>query len=227
MLREYFKSWNKFEITLVLLGTIGVIIFGCIFKSAILTMICSIASIITAMLQAKGKVESQFVSILVCLLYSYISYKNRYYGEVIFYMIIMLPMSIGGIISWLTHKSDKTDSVEVNEIKFKEWIFIGIISVLAFIGLYYVLKFFNTSELVVSTFSMIASLLAVYLLVRRSKYCFIFYLINDIILIILWGLPIISGNLLFIPMVIDPFVLLISDSYGTFNWNKIEKEQIN
>lgn len=54
MLREYFKSWNKFEITLVLLGTIGVIIFGCIFKSAILTMICSIASIITAMLQAKG-----------------------------------------------------------------------------------------------------------------------------------------------------------------------------
>ena len=90
-----------------------------------------------------------------------------------------------------------------------------------------ILKFFNTSELVVSTFSMIASLLAVYLLVRRSKYCFIFYLINDIILIILWGLPIISGNLLFIPMVIDPFVLLISDSYGTFNWNKIEKEQIN
>ena len=227
MLREYFKSWNKFEITLVLLGTMGVIVFGCIFKSAILAMICSIASIITAMLQAKGKVESQFVSILVCLLYSYISYTNRYYGEVIFYMIIMLPMSVGGIISWLTHKSDKTDSVEVNEIKLKEWIFIGIISVLAFIGLYYVLKFFNTSELVVSTFSMIASLLAVYLLVRRSKYCFIFYLINDIILIILWGLPIISGNLLFIPMVIDPFVLLISDRYGTFNWNKIEKEQIN
>ena len=37
MLREYFKSWNKFEITLVLLGTMGVIVFGCIFKSAILS----------------------------------------------------------------------------------------------------------------------------------------------------------------------------------------------
>lgn len=73
MLREYFKSWNKFEITLVLLGTMGVIVFGCIFKSATLAIICSIATIITAMLQAKGKVESQFISILVCLLYSYIS----------------------------------------------------------------------------------------------------------------------------------------------------------
>lgn len=226
MLKDYFKLWNKFEMILVLLGTVGVIVFGCIFKSTILVMIYSITCIITAMLQAKGRVESQFMSILVCLIYSYISYTNRYYGEVIFYMIIMLPMSIGGIISWLTNKSDKTKSVEVNKIKFKECIFIAIISVMSFIGLYYILKFFNTSELVVSTFSMIASLLAVYLLVRRSKYCFIFYLINDIILIILWGLPIISGNLLFIPMVIDPFILLISDSYGVFNWNKIEKEQI-
>ncbi len=66
MVKEYFKSWNKFEKMLVLLGTIGVIVFGCIFKSAILTMICSILSIVTAMLQAKGKVESQFISILVC-----------------------------------------------------------------------------------------------------------------------------------------------------------------
>ncbi len=140
-------------------------------------------------------------------------------------MIIMLPMSIGGIISWLTHKNNKTDSVEVNEIKLKEWILICIVSVLAFIGLYYILKIFNTNELIVSTFSMIASSLAIYLLVRRSKYCFIFYLINDIILIILWGLPLISGNLLFVPMVIEPFILLISDSYGTFNWNKMEKKQ--
>lgn len=56
MLREYFKSWNKFEITLVLLGTIGVIVFGCIFKSAILAIICSIAYIVTAMLFDRYKI---------------------------------------------------------------------------------------------------------------------------------------------------------------------------
>lgn len=58
-------------------------------------------------------------------------------------------------------------------------------------------------------------------------YYFIFYLLNDIVLIILWGLPILSGNLLLIPMIIDPLTLLISDTYGSFNWNKIEKEQEN
>lgn len=137
----------------------------------------------------------------------------------------MLPMSIGGIVSWLSHKSDKTDTVEINKISLKEYIYIGITSILAFISLYHILKLFDTSQLFVSTFSMIVSLLSIYLLVRRSKYCFVFYLLNDIILIILWGIPLISGNLLLIPMIIDPFVLLISDSYGIFNWNDMEKKQ--
>lgn len=227
MIKEYFKSWNRFEITLVSISIILIILFGNIFKSGIITITYSIASIITAILQAKGKVESQFVSIIVCLFYSYISYKNKYYGEVIFYMLIMLPMSIGGIISWITHKNENTDTVEVNEIKIKEWLLLSLISIASFGGLYNLLKYFNTNELLVSTISMIVSLLAVYLLVRRSKYGFIFYLLNDIILIILWGLPVITGNFLLIPMVIEPLALLISDTYGLFNWNKIEKEQIN
>lgn len=227
MIKEYFKSWSKFEIALVFISVISIIIFGIIFKSEIIIIASSSVSIITAMLQAKGKIESQFFSIIVCLLYSYISYKSKYYGEVIFYVLIMLPMSIGGIISWITHKSKKTDTVEVNEIKIKEWILLIFISIVAFIGLYNLLKYFNTNQLLVSTFSMIASLLAIYLLVRRSKYCFVFYLLNDIILIILWGLPVVAGNFLLIPMIIDPLALLISDTYGSFNWNKMEKEQIN
>ncbi len=227
MIKEYFKSYNKFEIIWMLTSIISTVILGIIFKSKIVIITCSVVCIITAILQAKGKVESQFFSIIVCGLYSYISYGNKYYGEVIFYLLIMLPMSIGGIISWMTHKSEKTHTVEVNKINLREWLLIAFVTIAAFIGLYNLLKYFNTNELIVSTFSMIASLLAVYLLVRRSKYCFIFYLLNDIISIILWVLPVIAGNLLLIPMIIEPLALLISDTYGAFNWNKIEKKQVN
>lgn len=117
MIKEYFKSWNKFEITLVLVTITIIILSGIIFNSSIIAMIVSIFSIITAILQAKGKVESQFTSVIVCVLYSIISFENRYFGEVIFYLLIMLPMAIAGIISWISHKSDKTNTVEVNDIK--------------------------------------------------------------------------------------------------------------
>ncbi len=225
MLREYFKLWNKFEISLVAVGTIVIILVDFIFQSEILAIICSILNVVTAMLQAKGKVESRFVAILGCITYSYISYKNMYYGEVIFYIIIMLPMSICGIISWLLHKDEKTNLVEVNKVSLNEWKIILVGSIVLFCLFYNILKFLNTSELLISTFYMIVSLLSIYLLVRRSKYSFVFYIINDIILIILWILPIISGNLIFVPMVIDPLILLLNDSYAIKNWNEFEKFQ--
>ena len=67
---------------------------------------------------------------------------------------------------------------------------------------------------------MITSLMATYLIVRRNKYSFLFYVANDVILILLWGMPVIQGNLLLLPMLIDPVILLINDSYGLKNWNE-------
>lgn len=227
MIKEYFKSWNKFEIIWVIVSTIAVIVSGIIVKSEIITMASSISVIITAVLQAKGKIESQFFAVLVFLLYSYVSYKNRYYGEVICNLFILLPISLIAIVSWITHKSEKTETVEINEVKTKEWILLFFISIVAFIGLYNLLKYFNTSQLVVSTFSMIMSILAIYLIARRSKYSFLFYIINDIILLILWGIPVITGNLLLITMVIHPLALLINDIYALFSWKKLEKEQLS
>lgn len=227
MIKEYFKSWNKFEIIWVIVSSILVIVSGIIVKSEIITVASSVAVIITAVLQAKGKIESQFFAILVFLLYSYVSFKNRYYGEVICNLFILLPISVMAIISWVTHKSEKTETVEVNEVKFREWIVLFLISIAAFIGLYNLLKYFNTSQLVVSTFSMIMSILAIYLIARRSKYSFVFYIINDIILLILWGIPVIAGDLLLITMVIYPLALLINDIYALFSWKKLEKEQLN
>ncbi len=226
-MKEYFKDWSKFEIALITVSIVSIIVSGVIFKSWIIVTISSIISVITALLQAKGKVESQFFALVECLIYAIVSYFNKYYGEVMLSLIFTLPMTIVAIISWIRHKNEKTDTVKVNEVKLKEWIILAFMSVFVFIGAYYLLKYFNTSELLVSTISIIASLLAVYLIARRSKYCFIFYLLNDIILIILWGLPVISGELLLIPMLINPLTLFINDAYGSFNWNKMEKEQID
>lgn len=80
---------------------------------------------------------------------------------------------------------------------------------------------------IVSTISVVASLFAVYLQIRRSRFSFYFYIINDLILIVLWGIPVILGNLLILLMVFNPTINLINDSYGVYNWKKLEKKQDN
>lgn len=225
MLNKLFKDWTKFEKILLIGSIILVLLVGVIFKSEILTTICSIVGITTALLLAKGKNLGQVFGLLIVVLYSIVSFKNKYYGEVIIYLCVMLPMYIIGIISWLRHQNKETNSVEVNTIKVKEWILVSIVSMAAFIGIYFLLKVFNTSELFVSSLSVIDSLFAVYLGVRRSKYSFYFYVVNDLILIALWGIPVIAGTLILIPMVFNPIINLINDIYGIYNWKKLEKIQ--
>ena len=82
-------------------------------------------------------------------------------------------------------------------------------------------------ELVVSTISVLASLFAVYLQIRRSKYSFSFYMVNDIILMFLWGMPVVRGSYILFPMLLNPTINLINDAYGFYNWKKTEKIQKN
>ena len=224
---KLFKDWTNFEKVLLFGSIIIVGLVGILFKSDLLTISCSIVGIITALLLAKGKNLGQVFGLLITILYSIVSFKNKYYGEVLIYSLLMLPMYIIGIITWINHKNEKTNSVEINSINKKEWVIVSIVFVGVFICIYYLLKAFNTNELVVSTISVLASLFAVYLQIRRSKYSFSFYMVNDVILMFLWGIPVVRGSFILFPMLLNPTINLINDTYGFYNWKKTEKIQKN
>lgn len=224
---KLFKDWTNFEKVLLFGSIIIVGLVGILFKSDLLTISCSIVGIITALLLAKGKNLGQVFGLLITILHSIVSFKNKYYGEVLIYALLMLPMYIIGIITWINHKNEKTNSVEINTINKEEWVIVSIVFVGVFICIYYLLKTFNTNELVVSTISVLASLFAVYLQIRRSKYSFSFYMVNDIILMFLWGIPVVRGSFILFPMLLNPTINLINDAYGFYNWKKTEKIQKN
>ncbi len=219
---QAFKSWSKLEKWLLFSSMILILLVGFIFKAKLTTTLSSIIGIITALLLAKGKNLGQILGLICALLYSFVSLKNRFYGEVIIYMCIMLPMYLIGILLWIRHQNKKTDTVQVNNIKLKEWIVVSIVCIFAFIGIYWLLKTFETKELLISSLSVVSSLFAIYLGIRRCKYSFYFYIINDFILIMLWGIPVINGTLSLFPMLFNPIINFINDSYGIYNWNKLE-----
>lgn len=215
-----FKDWTKFEVGLLFVSILIIAISGIFCQSSLLTIICAITGIACALTQAKGKVISQFIGLILVILYSILSYQNRYFGEVLIYIFIMLPLFISGIISWLRHVDKETNTVKEYEVSKKEWCILTVVASIIFVGLYFLLKYFNTSQVFVSTLSMVTSLFATYLVARRSKYGFIFYMGNDIILFLLWGIPVILGNLVLIPMLINPIVNFVNDTYAWKIWNK-------
>ena len=223
---NFFKKFTLFEKLLLVISIIVLLATGIIFNSSIVTIICTVLFVLAIMLIAKGNYLGQIIGIVVTILYSYISYKNRYYGEIIINIGIVLPLYILGIISWIKHENKETKTVKINQIGFKEWLIALVLSIGVYFGIYYLLKSQNTNLLIVSTLSVVASLFGMYLNVRRSSYSFLLFIINDIILIFLWGIPSFNGDYTLVPLFINPIINLFNDSYGLYNWKKNEKNRL-
>lgn len=218
------KDWTKFEKTFLVIGTIAALVLTYVFKGTWIDLGYALLYFWTALLLAKGKFSCYIIGIISTFFYAFVSYSNSYYGEVIIAMGCTLPLMIVGLINWLKHQ-DNTNTVIIKEITKKELILVLLSQIVMFFGYYYLLKAFNTSNLLVSTFSVMASIIATYLTARRCEHGFIGFIINDIILIVLWGIPVVNGELNIIPVLICPVLLLINDIYGVYNWKRIKDNQ--
>ena len=86
------------------------------------------------------------------------------------------------------------------------------------------LKALHTNELVVSTISLVTSVVASYLLIRRSSYYAIGFILNDIVLIVLWGIAS-SKDISLLPQAICFAAFLLNDAYGFVRWKMEERKQ--
>ena len=121
------------------------------------------------------------------------------------------------------YKGNKAQ-VKVNRITKKEIVFMFALALFVTIVFYFILKFFNTTNLIPSTLSITTTFIAVYLTFRRNPYYALAYAANDLILIVLWTLASIT-DISYLSVVICFVVFLVNDIYGFVSWKKMEKYQ--
>lgn len=222
-IRTYF---SKNDITLWIISVTLIIISFFLFdRENYLTLCASLIGVTSLIFNAKGNPIGQLLMVIFSLLYGIISYTFSYYGEMITYLGMTMPMAIFALISWLKNPFNGNNAeVKVNSITRKETIFMWLITVLITITFYFILAYFNTANIVPSTLSVTTSFLAVYLTFRRSPYFAIAYAANDIILIILWLLASLC-DIRYISVVVCFVAFFINDIYGYISWQKMKIRQ--
>ena len=221
--KSYF---SKNDITLWVSSAILIIASFFIFdRKNYLTLCASLIGVTSLIFNAKGNPFGQFLMVIFSLLYGIISYTFAYYGEMITYLGMTMPMAVFALISWLKNPFNGNKAeVKVNSITTKETIFMWLITVLITVIFYFILKYFNTANIVPSTLSVTTSFLAVYLTFRRSPYFAVAYATNDIVLIILWILASFS-DIRYISVVVCFVAFLFNDIYGFISWRKMKIRQ--
>ena len=206
----------------VLLITGSFLTFG---GDGVLTLIASIIGVTSLIFAAKGNPVSPALMIVFSVLYGIISYSFSYYGEMLTYLGMTAPMSAFALVSWLRNPSGKgRTQVKVNRITGGEFALILLITAAVTVFFYFVLRHFNTANLLPSTVSVATSFLAAALTFRRSPYFALAYASNDAVLILLWALAALK-DISYLSVLICFLVFLVNDLYGFVSWLQMEKNQ--
>lgn len=225
-LNQFFNYFTKFE---KILWSVSVILIISTFifleNNGLLTLIASLVGITALLFNAKGNPTGPFLIIVFSILYGIISFSFAYYGEMITYVGMSLPMAVLSLVTWLKNPyKGKKSEVTVNIVKKKEVLLLILLSIVVAFIFYFILKYFNTANLILSTVSVLTSFIAAYLTFRRSPFFAFAYALNDVVLIAMWILASIK-NLGYVSVIICFLIFLVNDSYTFVSWLRLQKKQ--
>lgn len=225
-IKRLLSYFNIAERVLWCVSVVLIVLSFCLFdRGSYLTLIASLIGITALILTAKGHPISQALMIAFCVLYAVISWSFHYWGEMITYLGMSLPMAVIALIGWLRHPFEGRErEVKVNRIRGREYALLALLSIAVTVSFYWILKLTNTANLLVSTVSITTSFIAAYLLARRSPWFALEYALNDVVLIVLWTLASLEDPA-YVSVVVCFAAFLANDLYSFLSWRRMERRQ--
>ena len=209
------------------IGSLGIVLISNALTAEfdVLTLVAALIGVTSLIFAAKGNVWAQILMVIFSILYGIISFRFRYWGEMITYLGMTMPMSVWSTITWLKNPSKENgNEVEIQKLGRKHVIGLLLSGIVVTAVFYYILYRLNTPNIIFSTISIITSFLATSLTMLRSSYYAVGYAANDIVLIVLWVLASME-NPVYIPVVVNFAIFFLNDMYGFISWKKRELRQ--
>lgn len=216
------KSLTKKE-WILWMGSLAIVIFSNLLSTDIdvLTLVSACVGITSLIFAAKGNVWAQILMVIFSILYGLISWQFRYWGEMITYIGMTMPMAVWSTITWIKNPSESGQEVAIQKLTRKHVAGIAAAGVIVTAVFYMILKALDTPNILFSTISITTSFLAASLTMLRSSYYALGYASNDIILIVMWVLASIE-NPAYIPVVVNFIIFFFNDMYGFVSWKRRE-----
>ena len=219
-------SLTRFELSLWLLSLAVMLVgYALVPDTGLLSFAASLIGVTALIFVAKGAVIGQILTVVFAVFYGIISFRLRYYGEMITYLCMSAPIAAFSVISWLRHPyAEDGSEVRITRLGRSAAVLTVLLSLAVSVLFYFILRALGNAELLVSTFSVTTSFLAAFLLFLRSPWYALAYAANDVVLIVLWVIAAMD-DLSYLSMVACFVMFLCNDLYGFFNWLKLRKKQ--
>lgn len=221
LINEFWTGYTLFEKLFLLSMLVLQIVVYCIVPDSVLGIISGISGVISVVLCAKGKISFYFVGFIQTITYLILAWQNKFYGEVaenVFYLVTM----VWGIFVWkknMQKNEDGTQDIKAKKFNWWKWVLSILGTVIATLIMGYILDSIGSNQAYLDASTNVMAIFAQLLMVWRYREQWIWWIVIDIICIIMWFNV---GNWSMVAMYI---AWTINALYGWYNWSKLNKVQ--
>lgn len=216
---------KKKEVIYTILIIVFSIICGILSKDYFIGTLILICGLLNSYYASLGKIENYIFGGLYSILVGYVSYINGLYGLASLSILVYVPSQIHGYFSWKKNMNE-TDKKEVEvrgfTLKFSLMLTFIVVSLSFLFG--YLLNLIPSQNLAfLDSSSNIINLSAVVLMNMRYKECWMIWLFNNTIDLIIWIINTVKGTPNSIMMLLVSIGFLSINVYGLYKWFKKEE----
>lgn len=192
---------------------------------SIIGIISALSNIMCVIMVANGKISNYFYGLIGVVLYAYVSYTNRYFGDFMLNAFYYFPMQFYGYYLWKKSENIVDDVVESKFLTTFQRIK-GILYCCVAIFLYGMFLSYRNGRLpFIDATSTVLSIVAMYLMAKKYAEQWVLWIFINIVTIYMWA-SIFASSGTEIATFIQWIIFLLNSVYGLISWikrhNKVE-----
>lgn len=193
-LKNEFCGWRKWEIFWILFANFVILAVSVYLNDTAVGIIASMTGVTCVILTGMGKISNYIFGTINVLLYAYVAWNAKYYGDVMLNLLYYFPTNIIGWFVWKKNIDEENKEVYKRKMSLKQEIFVGILSVVGIFAYGFILRLLGGNLPIVDSMSTVLSVVAQILLIKRYMEQWIIWIVVDIVSVIMWIAAFFNGG---------------------------------
>lgn len=192
--KEEISGWKNWELAWLAISTAVIVGLSIYWGDNWFGITSALTGVWCVILTGKGKMTAFIVGLVNTLMYAWIAYGSKYYGEVMLNALYYAPMQFVGFYTWSKHMNEETHEVDKQRMNMKQLSFWLVVACVSIIGYGYFLKSLGGNLPYFDAFTTCLSVIAMIVSIKRYMEQWVIWVAIDIVTIFLWYTDYTLGN---------------------------------
>ncbi|MBR4514251.1 MAG: nicotinamide mononucleotide transporter [Lachnospiraceae bacterium] len=185
-IKREFTGWKMWQVIWLVFANLTILGVSLYQEDTWIGIAASVTGVFCVVLCGMGRVSNYVFGTVNVILYAYIAWEAKYYGDVMLNLLYYLPTNFIGWAAWKKHINRDTNVVYKKRMTLKQDILLAVISIAGVVGYGYVLKLLGGNLPLVDSMSTVFSVIAQILMIKRYTEQWVIWIVVDAVSVIMW-----------------------------------------